>query len=165
MEPFRDDPLAVQHQVGEISEHEAQGKGRGWKESQSVGGASRRLGELGIGDRIGHHGIHGAADCLIVQALQYHRSQIIDFDARHPLAARSKTPTEACPEDGLDRFHRSPIAAENESDTQSYHSDTVLLRLDCFGLPCLGDFSQESAPCRGILIGNPLSCVSVEADR
>ena len=148
----------------EVAEAQTEGKCRGREERRAMGGTRGGLGELRIGNRLRHHGVHGTGKSLIMQAGHDHGGQVVDLDARHPLPARSEPATQTKSEDRTDQPHRSAIPTEDESDAEPYNPDSHCLRLDRLRFPGLSHLGEEAGSGRGVLVDGAIPRVTVEPD-
>ena len=127
-----------------------------------MNGTCGGLGELRIGDRFRHDGVHRAADRVVMKADHDHGGQVVDLDARHPLTARTKSTSQPHAEEGLDQLHGSAVASQDKADPQTHDTHTQGLGLDRLRFPGLRHVGEKTASRPGILIHDPISGVSVD---
>src|ERR1019366_2546790 len=93
--------------------------------------------EVALANRLGGHGVHGAAQLVVVDAGEQHGDVIVDVDPRHPLAARPQW-TGGAESGHLDEPGQHASVA-SEDDAGADRDDTSLVR------STLGDFLPADA--------------------
>src|SRR4029077_13979460 len=98
---------AVEHDVGELAEGQAQSKGRDGEYGWTPDALRQLTCEVRIAKGRRHHRIYGAVDCVIFKSPNNDSCDVVNVHAAHPLMAASKLSAKAHSEDGPDELERA----------------------------------------------------------